>query len=59
MKAFAARGQDWVDIEGIIVRQTGTLNWPYVDEQLGPLVALKDAPEILTELARRRAEFER
>ena len=59
MKAFAARGQDWVDIEGIIVRQTGTLNWPYVDEHLGPLVALKDAPEILTELARRRAEFER
>ena len=59
MKAFAARGQDWVDIEGVIIRQTGTLDWAYVDEQLSPLVALKDAPEILTELAKRRTEFER
>ena len=59
LKAFAARGRDWVDIEGIIVRQAGTLDWSYVDEQLAPLVVLKEAPEILTELARRRAEFER
>ena len=59
LKAFAARGRDWVDIEGIIVRQGRTLDWSYVDEQLGPLVVLKEAPEILTELARRRAEFER
>lgn len=59
LKAFAARGQDWVDIEGIIVRQTGTLDWTYVEQQLAPLVALKEAPEILTELARRRDEFER
>ena len=59
LKAFAAHGQDWVDIEGIIVRQTGALDWAYVDEQLGPLAALKDAPESLTELASRRVEFER
>ncbi len=59
MKAFAARGQDWVDIEGIIVRQTGTLDWTYIDRQLRPLASLKDAPETLTELARRREEFER
>jgi len=58
LKAFAARGQDWVDIEGIIVRQAGALDWTYVDEQLSPLAALKDAPEILTELARRRTEFQ-
>ncbi len=58
LKAFAARGQDWVDIEGVIVRQTGRLDWTYIDEQLGPLAALKEAPEILTELARRRTEFE-
>ena len=59
LKAFAARGQDWVDIEGIIVRQTGTLDWSYVDKHLSPLAALKEAPEIMDELARRRAEFER
>ena len=59
LKAFAARGRDWVDIEGIIVRQTGALDWDYIDEQLAPLAALKEAPEILTELARRRTDFER
>ena len=59
LKAFAARGQDWVDIEGIIVRQTGALDWAYVDQQLAPLVALKDEPEILIDLARRREEFQR
>ncbi len=58
LKAFAARGRDWVDIEGIIVRQAGVLDWRYIDGQLGPLAALKDAPEILTDLARRRAEFD-
>src|SRR6266571_7330473 len=46
LKAFAARGQDWVDIERIIVRQTGKLDWNYVYAQLRPLVELKNAPEI-------------
>jgi hypothetical protein len=59
LKAFAARGRDWVDIEGIIVRQAAALDWAYIDEHLGPLAELKEAPEILAELARRRAEFER
>ena len=59
LKAFAARGRDWVDIEGIIVRQAGTLDWRYIDEQLAPLAALKEEPEILTELALRRTELER
>ncbi len=58
LKAFAARGRDWVDIEGIIVRQAGTLDWRYIDEQLGPLAALKEDPDILTDLARRRAELD-
>jgi hypothetical protein len=59
MKAFASRGRDWADIEGIIVRQTGNLDWPYIENQLGPLAELKDAPEILAQLAQRRAEFEK
>ncbi len=58
MKAFAARARDWVDIEGIIVRQTGKLDWNYVRRQLGPLAELKEAPEILDELEKRRSEFE-
>ena len=59
MKAFASRGRDWADIEGIIVRQTGRLDWQYIETQLAPLAELKDAPEILEELAKRRTEFER
>jgi hypothetical protein len=58
MKAFASRGRDWVDIEGILVRQTGKLDWGYINSQLAPLAELKNAPEILEELARRRTEFE-
>ena len=59
LKAFAGRGQDWVDVERIIVRQTGKLDWTYIREQLRPLAELKDAPETLDQLEARRLEFER
>lgn len=59
LKAFAGRGQDWVDVERIIVRQTGKLDWDHIYEQLRPLAELKNAPQILDDLARRRVEFER
>jgi hypothetical protein len=58
MKAFAARTRDWLDVEGIIIRQTGKLDWAYIRSQLAPLAELKEAPEIIEELQRRRAEFE-
>jgi hypothetical protein len=58
LKAFAGRGQDWVDVERIIVRQTGKLDWNYIREQLQPLAELKDSPQILEELDKRRIEFE-
>jgi hypothetical protein len=58
MKAFAARGQDWVDVERIVVRQTGRLDWTYIQQQLAPLVELKGEPEILERLARIRSECE-
>ncbi|MGI8470451.1 MAG: nucleotidyl transferase AbiEii/AbiGii toxin family protein [Pyrinomonadaceae bacterium] len=48
-KAFAARSQDWADIENILSVQT-KLDWNYINEQLAPLVELKEAPEILTKL---------
>jgi hypothetical protein len=49
-KAFADRGQDWVDIENILVRQGRKLDWRYVLTQLKPLVDLKEAPQILDRL---------
>ena len=58
MKAFAARAKDWMDVEGIITRQTGKLDWRYIRAQLKPLVELKGAPELLGELDKRRTEFE-
>jgi hypothetical protein len=59
MKAFAARARDWLDIEGVIIRQTGQLDWTYVRQQLEPLAELKKAPEILAALEQRRREFEK
>ena len=59
LKAFAGRGQDWVDVERIIVRQTGKLDWHHIREQLRPLTELKDAPELIDQLEIRRVEFER
>lgn len=59
MKAFAARPKDWIDIEGVIIRQTGRIDWTYVEHHLRPLAELKGAPETLHQLNVRRREFER
>lgn len=44
-KAFAGREQDWLDIEGVAVRQTGRLQEHLVWQELEPLLKLKDSPE--------------
>lgn len=54
MKAFASRPKDWVDLEGIVIRQHGRIDWAYVESQLKPLAELKEEPEILDRLARLR-----
>lgn len=51
-KAFAARPQDWVDIEGVILRQHGQMKWPEIWGELAELAELKKEPELLSELAR-------
>ncbi len=51
-KAFAARPQDWVDAEGVILKQRGVLAWPQIWSDLGELAALKEAPELMDELER-------
>jgi hypothetical protein len=50
LKAFADRRRDWADIEGILTRQEGRLDWPYVYAQLSPLCELKGEPRILDTL---------
>lgn len=52
MKCFAGRPQDWQDVASVIVRQgVGQLDWAYIESNLEPLVALKEAPEIMDQLA--------
>jgi hypothetical protein len=54
LKLFASRAIDIRDAEGVIVRHREKLDWPYIEEQLRPLVELKEEPEILHTLARLR-----
>lgn len=58
LKAFAGRGQDWIDVERIIVRQSGKLDWNYVTAQLQPLAELKESPQLIERLGQLRTEFE-
>lgn len=58
LKAFADRPKDWVDVDGIVIRQSSRLDWSYVRTQLAPLVELKEAPEILGRLDQRRLELD-
>ncbi|MSU51216.1 MAG: hypothetical protein EXS37_19365 [Opitutus sp.] len=50
MKSFAGRPIDWMDVESVIVRQQGKLDWGYIYSQLEPLAALKESPELVTQL---------
>ncbi len=51
-KAFAGRPQDWIDLEGVVLRQGQKLNVHQIWDELRPLVALKEEPEILARLQR-------
>ena len=42
LKAFADRPQDWLDIEGVVVRQGTALNRAQVLDELMPLLELKE-----------------
>jgi len=46
-KLFAFRTRDLADVETIVLRQRGLLDWPYIETQLSPLAELKDQPEIM------------
>src|SRR5580658_3890542 len=54
LKLFASRPQDIQDAEGVVVRSGGELDWSYIEDQLRPLVELKQDPIILETLARLR-----
>ena len=49
-KAFAARDRAWLDIDGVLRRQSTALDMALIMQELRPLVALKEEPAILTRL---------
>ena len=59
LKAFAGRGQDWVDLEYVLVRQRRTLDWRLVVEELKPLLDLRETPENLDKLQQLRSKLEK
>lgn len=58
LKTFAGRGQDWVDVEYVIVRQRRTLDWTMVERELAPLLELRGMPENLDSLKKLRRKIE-
>ncbi len=56
LKAFAGREKDWLDVEGIVVRQGNRLKTALVLRELEPLLELKEDSR---SLARLQAIFER
>ncbi len=52
-KAFAGRGIDWFDIDGVLMRQGTKLDTKLIIRELTPLAELKEQPEIVDELRKR------
>ena len=52
LKAFANRDKDWLDVDGVILRQAERLDVPLIWRELDPLVELKEEPEIGERLAK-------
>src|SRR6516162_11216922 len=49
-KAFADRPRDWIDVEGVLLRQQGRLDLELVFAELTPLADAKESPEIVRRL---------
>ena len=58
-KVFAARGIDWFDVDGILARQKGKLDFDLVRRELKPLLALQEKPESLARLEQKIRENDR
>jgi hypothetical protein len=58
-KTFAGRELDWGDVERVLTRQHGKLNWNQIRTELAPLLELKGAAEAMDKLDRMLATVER
>jgi len=59
LKAFADRGQDWVDLEYVLARQRRTLDWRLIVDELQPLLALRETLDNLEKLQQLRSKVEK
>jgi hypothetical protein len=50
LKVFAGRGKDWLDVEGVVVRQADRLHVALVLRELKPLLELKEDAQSATRL---------
>ncbi len=46
LKSFADRTKDWLDVEGIILKQGKNIDTDYILKQLTPLCEIKERPDI-------------
>lgn len=53
-KLFAFRPRDVVDAESVVIRQSGVLDWRYIEDNLRSLAEVKDEPGIMIEFKRLR-----
>ncbi len=58
-KAFANRPIDWMDVEGIVVRQKRKLNWKFIETELAQRCGLIEDLEPVHALQRLRAKLKR
>jgi hypothetical protein len=59
LKAFAARPQDWIDIERVIAKSSKVgLDWTLIERELKPLLDLKEEPELYNQLLKVKTHVE-
>jgi predicted nucleotidyltransferase len=46
LKSFADRARDWGDVETVLIRQAGRMDWEYIRSNLDPLCELKEKSQI-------------
>lgn len=56
LKAFAGRGQDWADIESILIRRGPSLDWNLIFAELEPLAKVRDVPGLVERLRELRSK---
>jgi hypothetical protein len=59
LKLFAFRPRDVLDVETVVVRQRGALDWAHIERHLGALAEVKEQPEIMEAFARLRSQYPR